>query len=83
MTVYRQRALAVAWFLREHGPTKASDIARTVREPKARDIVYRNVYGWFDRISLGVYGLSPRGEREIPLWNETAGGTTSEYKTFG
>lgn len=70
MTAYRQRALAVAGFLRREGPTKASHIARTLQEPKARDILYRNVYGWFDRLSLGVYGLSPRGRKEIPLWQE-------------
>jgi hypothetical protein len=72
MTVYRQRALAIAGFLQKHGPTKASHIARTLCEPKARDILYRDVYGWFDRVSLGVYELSPRGKQEIPLWrNET------------
>ena len=68
MTVYRQRALAVARYLEDNGPAKASHIAETVEEPKARDIVYRNVYGWFDRVSLGLYDLSPRGKREIPLW---------------
>lgn len=67
-TAYRQRALAIACFLRDHGPTKASIIAQTLPEPKARDILYRDVYGWFDRVSLGVYALSPRGEQEIPLW---------------
>lgn len=70
MTAYRQRALAVAEFLREHGPAKASHIAQTLQEPKARDILYRNVYGWFENVSLGVYALSPRGRREIPLWRE-------------
>lgn len=72
MTAYRQRALAIARFLQEQGPTKASHVAKTLREPKARDILYRDVYGWFDRVSLGVYGLSPRGNREIPLWAEEA-----------
>jgi len=70
MTVYRQRALAIARFLQEQGPTKASHVAGTLREPKARDILYRNVYGWFDRVSLGVYEISPRGKQEIPLWVE-------------
>jgi hypothetical protein len=70
MTVYRQRALAIAGFLKTHGPTKASRIAQTLQDPKARDILYRNVYGWFDRVSRGVYGLSPRGTREIFLWVE-------------
>ena len=72
MTAYRQRALAIARWLRKQGPTKASQVARALDEPKARDILYRDVYGWFDRVSLGVYGLSPRGEEEIPLWQTEA-----------
>ena len=72
MTVYRQRALAIARFLQKQGPTKASHIARTLGEPKARDILYGDVYGWFDRVSRGVYGLSPRGKQEIPLWRKEA-----------
>lgn len=70
MTAYRQRALAIGWFLRENGPTKASRVAQTLGDRKARDILYRDVYGWFDRESLGVYGLSPRGKQEIPRWEE-------------
>jgi len=70
MTAYRQRALAISQFLQKNGPTKASNIAETLKEPKARDILYKNVYGWFDRISLGVYGLSPRGEKEIVNWQQ-------------
>ena len=70
MTAYRQRALAIARFLQETGPTKASHVAQTLDEPKARNIMYRNVYGWFDRASPGVYELSPRGKREITHWCE-------------
>ncbi len=68
MTSYRQRALAIAQFLQKQGPTKASHIAMTLQDSKARDIMYRDVYGWFDRVSLGVYDLSPRGKQEVPLW---------------
>ncbi len=68
MTAYRQRALVIARFLAEQGPTKAANIAQALQEPKARNILYRDVYGWFDRVSLGVYALSPRGIQEIPLW---------------
>lgn len=68
MTAYRQRALSIAQYLQDQGPTKAAHIARTLQEPKARDIMYRDVYGWFDRKSLGVYELSPRGRQEIPRW---------------
>jgi len=65
MTAYRQRALAIAGFLQNNGPTKASQVAKSLQEPKARDILYRDVYGWFDRVSLGVYQLSARGTQEI------------------
>ncbi len=68
MTAYRQQALVIARFLQKQGPTKASTIAQTLQEPKARDILYKDVYGWFDRVSRGVYELSPRGNQEITLW---------------
>ena len=70
MTAYRQRALAIARHLQQQGPTKASHVAQTLNEPKARDILYQNVYGWFDRIDTGIYQLSPRGEKELPLWKQ-------------
>ncbi len=73
MTAYRQRSLAIARFLRENGPTKASRVAQTLREPKARNMLYRDVYGWFERESRGVYRLSPRGEQEILAWGKSRG----------
>jgi len=81
MTAYRQRALAIARFLHKQGPTKASHIARDLQDPQARDILYRNVYGWFDRVSLGVYELSPRGKQEIPLWRDESEDTISQNQT--
>ena len=75
MTAYRQKALAIAEYLQEHGETKAAVIAQLLAEPKTRAILYNNVYGWFDRLGKGVYALSPRGETEISKWlnhNHTA-----------
>ena len=68
MTAYRQRALTIAEYLQDQGPTKAAQVATAVAEPKAREILYRNVYGWFERVTRGVYGLSMRGDREVPTW---------------
>jgi len=70
MTAYRQKAIAIAGYLLENGATKASVIAVSIGEPKTRNILYDNVYGWFDRIGKGIYSLSPRGLREIPGWQE-------------
>ena len=69
MTAYRQAALRIARHLRRRGPTKASDVAGALNEPRARTIMYDNVYGWFERPATGVYALSPRGRREIRLWS--------------
>ncbi len=68
MTAYRQRTLEIAHFLDQQGPTKASQIARALHQPETRNILYRDVYGWFDRVSRGIYKLSPRGQQEIHLW---------------
>lgn len=70
MTAYRQKALAIASYLLENGDTKASIISKALSEPKSRNILYDNVYGWFDRFGKGIYGVSPRGNSEIPLWLE-------------
>lgn len=68
MTAYRQRALRIATYLNEHGQTKAALVARELEEPKARDILYRDVYGWFDAHGAGLYTLSPRGSDELGQW---------------
>ncbi len=68
MTAYRQKAIAISSYLLKHGATKASIIAGELEEPKARNILYDNVYGWFDRLGKGVYDISPRGDRELPDW---------------
>lgn len=70
MTAYRQRSLKIGRFLHENGPSKASNVARSLQESKARNILYKDVYGWFERVSLGIYTLSPRGKKEIPRQQE-------------
>jgi hypothetical protein len=70
MTAYRQKAIRIAQYLAENGPTKASVIAQATEESEVRPILYRNVYGWFDRLGNGVYQISPRGTTELSVWNE-------------
>ena len=64
MTAYRQDACRVAGFLREHGPTKASQVAADTGVARARAIMASDHYGWFERVQRGVYGLTPRGRAE-------------------
>ncbi|MEO1746526.1 MAG: DUF2161 family putative PD-(D/E)XK-type phosphodiesterase [Pseudomonadota bacterium] len=57
VTAYRQDATKIADYLRDNGPTKASEIAKATGIDRARTIMASNHYGWFERVERGVYGL--------------------------
>lgn len=61
VTAYRQDALRCAKVLLELGPTKAAQVAKLSGVEKARALMANNHYGWFEKISTGVYGLVPKG----------------------
>lgn len=61
VTAYRQEALICLRMLADTGPSKASDVARATRVAHARRLMADNHYGWFERVSTGIYALSPRG----------------------
>jgi hypothetical protein len=58
MTAYRQQALDCAAALRD-GPRRPRDVSGLA--PDAGKIMLRNVYGWFERASRGLYRLTPLG----------------------
>jgi len=68
ITAYRQRALAIGKYLHKNGATKAALVAEQLQEPKARDFLYKNYYGWFEKESRGVYKLSESGITESVNW---------------
>ena len=65
VTAYRQDALKCLGFLEGHGPTKASEIAKTTGVPTARNLMSHNHYGWFERVSKGIYWLSSKGQEAL------------------
>lgn len=68
LTSYRQKALKIALYLEKNESVKASILSKELDEPKARDIMYKNFYGWFEIVSRGVYKISTKGKDEIGLW---------------
>ncbi len=68
MTAYRQRALICAAAMAA-GPVRPRDLKPTV--PDAPGILLRNVYGWFDRLDRGSYGLSEAGRQALLRWPQT------------
>lgn len=65
LTAYRQRALAVARAL-AGAPARPRDLR--VLADDAAAILQSNVYGWFERIERGVYGLSDAGRTALVTW---------------
>jgi hypothetical protein len=65
MTAYRQQALGCAAALVE-GPLRVRDIRPSA--PDAGKILLSNVYGWFERLDRGVYGLTDAGRDALKRW---------------
>jgi hypothetical protein len=65
VTAYRQAALRCAAHLRQHGATRAAEVARATAVTQAARIMQNDVYGWFQRVKRGVYVLSAKGEAEL------------------
>jgi hypothetical protein len=70
MTAYRQDALRCVQLLHEHGPTKASEVAKKTGVENARRLMADDHYGWFDRVQTGVYALSPKGVAAVAEYAE-------------
>jgi len=65
MTAYRQQALTLARTLAE-APGRPRDLRGAA--PDAAKILQGNVYGWFERIERGVYGLTEAGRAALVTW---------------
>ncbi|WEZ84099.1 DUF2161 domain-containing phosphodiesterase [Rhizobium sp. 32-5/1] len=65
MTAYRQQALGCAAALAT-GPARVRDVRTAV--PDAGKLLLSNVYGWFERLDRGVYGLTNAGREALQRW---------------
>lgn len=67
MTAYRQQALACVALMR-HAAQRPRDIKGEA--PDAAKILQGNVYGWFERVERGRYGLTAAGRAALEQWPE-------------
>ena len=65
VTGYRQDALACARFLAVHGPSKGAKVKDWAEVPQATRIMADDHYGWFVRVSRGVYDLTDAGRKGL------------------
>jgi hypothetical protein len=61
VTVYRESALLVADHLRQYGPSQPKAVKAATGVAKASTILQDDVYGWFERVTKGVYQVTPKG----------------------
>jgi hypothetical protein len=64
VTAYRQDAIRCALHLRA-GPCKAAHVARATGVARAGVQLRDDHYGWFERVSLGIYQLTPKGHAAL------------------
>ena len=69
VTAYRQDALRCALCLRA-GPARTAAVKAGTGVERAPRILQRDVYGWFERVSYGTYGLTPAGLRALDEYAE-------------
>lgn len=65
MTGYRQDALRCAGMLATAGPSRGRDVAAMAGVKVATRIMADNHYGWFMRVSTGVYTLTEAGRAAL------------------
>ncbi|MDR6758179.1 hypothetical protein J2Y48_003478 [Mycoplana sp. BE70] len=68
MTAYRQQALGCAAAL-VAGPLRVRDLRAGI--PEAGKILLSNVYGWFERLDRGVYGVTDAGREALVRWPQS------------
>jgi hypothetical protein len=65
MTAYREKALHCAWLLQQHGPLSPRKLKELTGSSKVSSFLQKNYYRWFQRISRGVYRITPQGEEAL------------------
>ncbi|MEM9585486.1 MAG: DUF2161 family putative PD-(D/E)XK-type phosphodiesterase [Pseudomonadota bacterium] len=68
VTAYRQDALRVADYLAKQGPCKGADVAQATGVEQATRMMAADHYGWFERVSKGIYQVTPKGQEGLVMY---------------
>lgn len=80
VTAYREEALRIAAFLRQHGPSKTRAIRAETGIARATQMLRSDVYGWFERVATGIYQLTPKGEQALVQYADVVVGQAAAGK---
>lgn len=65
VTSYRQEALRCLTFLIANGASKGAVVAKGAEVTRATTLMRDNHYGWFQKVSTGVYEASDKGRNAL------------------
>lgn len=65
VTAYREKAIHIACCLHRFGPLTPAALRALGTDEKTQNILYKNVYNWFERQSQGVYALGSDGRTAL------------------
>lgn len=68
VTAYRQDALRCAAHLAAKGPCRGRDVKDATGVERATEIMRADHYGWFERVGVGVYALTPKGQAGLAAY---------------
>ena len=73
VTAYRENAIQIACCLKRYGSLTPRQLRTLGTGSKTTSILYKDVYGWFDRVARGLYALSPRGRAALSDYPDLVG----------
>jgi len=65
VTAYREQSVHLAVCLHAKGPQTPSALRAMGTSPRSQNILFKNVYDWFERQGHGLYALRPQGLEEV------------------
>ncbi|MDF2718223.1 MAG: putative phosphodiesterase [Paenibacillus sp.] len=77
VTAYREKALAMAIRLKQHGSLSPKQLKDLTDNPKAAQLLQKNYYRWFERTGRGIYRLTPLGEQALEQYSHVWQGKIS------
>lgn len=69
ITAYKELALKTLVALKD-GPKTTSDLRKMMNNNKVVSVLQKNYYGWFERVSRGVYQITTLGHKALIEYHE-------------
>lgn len=70
MTAYKENCIQIACYLEGVGPTSPKNLRKMGTGDKTLSILTQNYYGWFEKVSRGIYTITEKGKTELKEYPE-------------